>query len=75
MKKAVIGGFLSLVGSIWALVVVTIASQDLVSGWPNPPGRFLTTVLERDLMPVFATGVALTVLGVALLVVAFFQKD
>ena len=50
MKKAVIGGFLSLVGSIWALVVVTIASQDLVSGWPNPPGRFLTTVLERDLM-------------------------
>ena len=75
MKKAVIGGFLSLVGSIWALVVVTIASQDLVSSWPNPPGRFLTTVLERDLMPVFAAGVALTVLGVALLVVAFFQKD
>ena len=28
-------------------------------------GRFLTTVLERDRMPVSATGAALTLLGVA----------
>ena len=32
MKRAFIGGVLSLIGSIWALAILTSASANLVSG-------------------------------------------
>ena len=59
MKQVLAGGFLSLVGSIWALAVVFIAGNGLVSGWSTPPGRFLTTVSEMGLTALFAAAVTL----------------
>lgn len=47
MKRALIGGFLSILGAIGVLGVLLLASADLVSGWSTPPGRLLTTVYER----------------------------
>ena len=49
MKRVLIGGFLSLIGSIWAMAVLFVAGSNLTSGWTTPPGRFMTTVAEMGL--------------------------
>lgn len=38
MKRVLIGGFLSLIGSIWAMAVLFVAGSNLTSGWTTPPG-------------------------------------
>lgn len=39
MKRVLIGGFLSLIGSIWAMAVLFVAGSNLTSGWTTPPGE------------------------------------
>lgn len=46
MKKIVAGGFLSLVGSIWALAILVSASNSLVNEWVTETGRLMSTVIE-----------------------------
>ena len=75
MKRTLIGGFLSLIGSIWTLAVVLMADNNLVSGWSTPPGRFLTTVIKLDLMLLFVSAVLLTLFGIAVLIYEFFKKE
>lgn len=75
MKQVLAGGFLSLVGSIWALAVVFITGNDLVSGWSTPPGRFLTTVSEMGLTVLFAAAVTLVIAGIIIIAVGLFGKD
>ena len=75
MKRAVIGGFLSLIGSIWTLAVVFIAGNNLVDGWSTPPGRFLTTITELGLTFLFAISVLLVIVGILIMIVEFFRKD
>lgn len=74
MKKVLIGGFLSLLGSIWALGVLFVAGNNLLSGWSNPPGRFLSTVIELDLMPIFTLSIIFVIMGISIMVFEFFKK-
>lgn len=75
MKRAFIGGFLSLIGSIWTLAFLLLASSNLASAWATPPGRLLTTIGELQLMPWFLISVAFTVLGIAIMAIEYFRKD
>lgn len=75
MKKAVIGGFLSLIGSIWTLAVVFISANNLVNGWQTPPGRFLSTVSELGLTFIFVISILLVIVGILIMVMEFFKKD
>ena len=75
MKKALIGGFLSMIGSIWALAVVFIAGNNLVTGWDTRIGRFWSTVIEMDLMFLFILSVALVILGLIIMAIEFFRKE
>lgn len=75
MKKVLIGGFLSVTGSIWASAVIFVAENNLVSAWPTPPGRFLTTVAEMNLTLVFLLSIALVISGICMLVTEYFRKD
>ena len=75
MKRAVIGGFLSLIGSIWALAVVFIAGNNLVDGWSTPPGRFLTTISELGLTFLFALSILLVIVGILIMVIEFFRME
>ena len=59
MKKVLIGGFLSIIGSIWALAMALVVENNLASSWSTPPGRFLTTVQEMGLMALFPAAVFL----------------
>lgn len=75
MKRALIGGFFSVIGSIWTLAIMFIAGNNLVDSWPNPPGRFLTTVSAMGLMPLFVIAVMLVVLGIFIMAIELFKKD
>ncbi|NLK71585.1 MAG: hypothetical protein GX285_01025 [Clostridiales bacterium] len=75
MKKILVGGFLSLIGSIWTLAIAIIAGNNLVSSWTNPPGRFLTTVSEMELIFVFGLSIFLVIVGILIMVIEFFKKD
>ena len=75
MKRAVIGGFLSLIGSIWALAVVFFAGNNLVDGWSTPPGRFLTTISELGLTFLFALSILLVIVGILIMVIEFFRME
>ena len=75
MKRALIGGFLSLIGSIWSLAIVFIAGNNLVSSWDTQLGRLWSTVIEMDLMFLFILSVVFIVLGVVLMAVELFRKE
>lgn len=75
MKRALIGGFLSLIGSIWSLAVVFIAGNNLVTSWDTQRGRLWSTVIEMDLMFLFILSVVFVVLGIVLMAVELFRKD
>ena len=63
MKKVMIGGFTALVGALGVLAVFLAAALNPCSGWSTPPGRFMTSVSELDLMPVLTISGLLVALG------------
>ena len=75
MKRVLIGGFLSLIGSIWSLAIVFIAGNNLVTSWDREVGRLWTTVIEMDLMFLFVLAVVFIVLGITLMAVELFRKE
>ena len=77
MKRTLIGGFLSLLGTIWGLPVwLSVANNlDETDNWYTPPGRVLTTVANMGLTVPLVLAVLLLVLGLVILAVEFFKKD
>ena len=75
MKRVMIGGFLSLIGSIWTLAVMFAASNNLVSSWATTPGRFLTTVSQMGLIPIFVIAIFIVVFGLLILAIEFFKRE
>ena len=77
MKRSLIGGFLSLLGTIWGLPVWLSAANNLdeTDHWFTPPGIFLTTVANMGLTVPLVLAVLLFVLGLVILAVEFFRKD
>lgn len=77
MKRTLIGGILSLLGTIWGLAVLLSAANNLseTSSWYTPPGRFGTTVANMGLTVPLVLALLLFVLGLVILAVEFFRKD
>ena len=75
MKKAFIGGFLSLIGTIWSLAIIIFAGNNLVSQWSTPPGRFFTTVIETGMMIPMIIPVVIFLVGMLIMGVEYFKKD
>lgn len=75
MKRVLIGGFLSLLGTIWALAIIFIAGNNLVTSWNTELGRLWSTVSEMNLMFLFFLAVVFLVVGLALMVIELFRKE
>lgn len=75
MKRAIIGGFIALIGSIWALAIILLGENNLVSSWATPPGRFLTSISQMGVMIWFVIALIFLTLGIALMLVEYFRKD
>lgn len=76
MKRAVIGGFLSLLGSLWSLAALLVGAGyvEQVTSWYSPPGRFGTALAESGMVPVLAVGLVLLALGLAVMGIEYFRK-
>lgn len=77
MKKVVIGGFLSLVGTIWCLVglIGSAVNVQNVSSWYTPPGRFGTAMVECGMVWPVVLGGLLLALGLVIMGVEYFRKE
>lgn len=75
MKRALIGGWLALLGTIWGAGVLIAASQMLVDSWDPVIGRLLTTILEKQLIIPFTIAALFLALGLVIMAVEFFKKD
>ena len=75
MKRVLIGGFLSLIGTIWSLAIIIFAGNNLVSCWNTPPGRFFTTVIETGMMLALIIAFVLLVVGLLIMGIEYFKKD
>lgn len=75
MKKAIIGGFLSLIGTIWELAIIVFAGNNMVSGWSTPPGRFLTTISESGMTLPMVIAFLLLVAGLLIMGIEYFRKE
>ena len=75
LKRAIIGGFISLIGSIWTLTVIISANNYPINGWPTPPGKLLTQITESNLTVWFGVSIAMVFLGIVLMAIEYFKKD
>ena len=75
LKRAIIGGFISLIGSIWTLAVIISANNYFINGWSTPPGKLLTQIAESNLTVWFGVSIAMMVLGIVLMAIEYFKKD
>ena len=75
MKRAIIGGFISLIGSIWTLAVIISANNYFINGWSTPPGKLLTQITESNLTVWFGVSIAMMVLWIVLMAIENFRKD
>lgn len=75
MKRTLIGGMLSLLGTIWGMAVLLFVGNNLVSSWSTPPGRFWTTVAETGMALPFIVSVLFVALGLVIMGIEYFKKD
>lgn len=75
MKRAIIGGFVSLIGSTLLAAFSISATSMMTSGWSTPPGKFMTAIAEADVSFGFWLSFVLIVLGCVIMAVEFFKKD
>ena len=74
MKRTLIGGFLALLGSVWAIPIWTVSSENLVDSWVTPPGRLICTLLQYGSRFPLLFACILSVLGLAILTKEYFTK-
>ena len=75
MKKVLIGGFTSLIGSILSLAIAFIVGNNLVTAFDTDVGRLWSTILEMELLFPFIISVLFIVFGIVLMAVELFRKE
>ena len=75
--KIILGGigFLSLIGTIWGLAIIVFVGKNLTSSWPTPPGRFLTTVIELNMVTPMVIVFIFLIFGLIVMGVEYFKKE
>jgi hypothetical protein len=75
MKKALIGGFLSLIGVMGVVAVFITCALNMASSWSTPPGRFLSTVSSLEMSPLLALSGALLAAGIVIMAIEYFRPE
>jgi len=75
MKKALVGGILALIGTIWAMVIMLVAGSNLADEWNTEAGRFWSTVTDLRLMFPFILAAVIAVIGIIVMVIGLIKKD
>lgn len=73
MKRVLIGGFLTVVGSLWALAIGAYVQLNLVSEWYG--NRFGESASELGVTFPLVLSLIVLALGAVLMVIEYFRKD
>ena len=75
MKKALIGGFLGLIGTLGLFNLINTVIDHLVNAWTTPPGRLISTLIEYGMVFPAIVFLLLLVVGLWIMAVEFFAKE
>lgn len=75
MKKALIGGFLSLLSSLWLIAFYFCILNNMVTSYFTPPGRFISTINTLGLAIPILIAIVFLILGIIIMIIEFFNKD
>lgn len=77
LKRTVIGGVLSLLGTIWGLAALLVGAAYIenVSEWPTAQGRYVTAIIQSGMMLPLAIGCGLLLLGLLIMGIEYFKKE
>lgn len=73
MKKVIIGGFLAVVGSIWAIVIGAYVQLNLASSWYG--SRFWSSASQLGVIVPLTISLIILALGIVIMCVEYFRKD
>lgn len=73
MKKVVIGGFLAIVSSIWAITIGVYVQLNLASAWYG--SRFWSSASQLGVIIPLVISLIGLALGVVIMCVEYFRKD
>ena len=73
MKRAIIGGLLAVVSSIWAIAIGAYVQFNLVSEWDG--SRFWSSAAQLGIMIPLAISLIVLALGIVIMCVEYFRKD
>ncbi len=75
MKRAVIGGFLSLNGTVWCFAAALYCVLNLATEWHTPPGRFLATAIQNGMIIPLVIGAILFITGLCIMCIEYSAKE
>lgn len=75
MKKAIIGGVLSLIGTIWEIAIILFVENNLVSSWSTPSVRFFETISETGMILPMIIATVLFLGGLLIMKIEYFRKE
>lgn len=75
MKRAVIGGFLSVIGAMFSIAILYFAANHMASEYAMPPGRLLSTLAQNGTIFPMMAAVALLAAGLIMMLQEYSKKD
>ncbi|MCM1049552.1 MAG: hypothetical protein NC433_14135 [Clostridiales bacterium] len=73
MKKVIIGGFLAVVSSIWAIAIGAYVQFNLVSEWSG--SRFWSSASKLGLIVPLVISLIILAFGIVIMCIEYFRKD
>lgn len=74
MKRVIIGGMFVLIGIICGILVIISISDQMVSSWSEPPGRFITTINQTAMTIPALISFLLLLTRLIILGIEYFRK-
>ena len=74
MKKTLIGGFLTLSGTIGIVILLVACILNPVTSWTTPPGRLICTMLEHGIAVPIGCFLIIFITGLFILGIEYRKK-
>ncbi|MCM1128035.1 MAG: hypothetical protein NC429_16395 [Lachnospiraceae bacterium] len=73
MKRVVIGGFLAVVSSVWAIAIGAYVQFNLASDWSG--SRFWSSASQLGVIVPLVISLIILALGIVIMCIEYFRKD
>ena len=74
MKKVIIGGFLAVISSIWAIIIGAYVQLNLASSWSGS-SRFWSSASQLGVIVPLIISLIILTLSIIIMCIEYFRKD